>query len=374
VAELENIIEGMQNLFFELRESSGERVRKLESHNERESFDETLKSLTERFVALAKMAETVQSPGEEDITDSRSQGGRSDRQGSKDKEGPTSGSSDGGLPTWGGYQISYARDGPHEDTHSSTHNSSTSRGTYDIARQAQRTSSNLLDQQNVNSLSQPFPELTPPISYSFQEATFARRLHRSCLEKAYSLLTSPSANESEVARIFAYTFCYASREDVASSLRSLLKASASESLVGEDYPELPIHDVLDGTNEETFNRSLEGFKQLVRLGIVGKFLKPSDVEQILVDKGVLQTIDTSDSEHGSSPASSQDFGYLPSSSASVDSSTDAESLFPGGGPQAKTVEIEETLRGRPIIEGVKSTVDLDLLVKGGALGTSYRRY
>lgn len=359
VTELENIIEGMQNTFFELHESSTECMRKLENRNERESFGETMRSLTERFIALVKAVEPGESLGEEGTTDGRSQGGRADEPRSRDDEAPSSGGSSGNVPMWGGYNLSYPKNNPHDESYNGSQNTSTPRNTYDGATQDQCTSSNIFEHQDIDFFSQLAPEPPSSMTYSFQNATFSRRLHRACLERAYSLLTSPSASQTEVERIFAYTLCYATRDEIVRSVQALLKAGVDQSLAIEDYPELPLHNVPDGTNE-ALARAKEGRKQLFKLGITGKFLKPTEIEQILVEKGVLETIDTSDSEHESSPASSHDYGYLPPVNASMDSATDVDTLFPSGSPN-KAVGAEDIPRTKPIIE--KSPLDLDLLVK-----------
>jgi hypothetical protein len=352
VEELENVIEGMQKVFFELQASSEECMRKLDVHSERESFGEAIRSLTERFLALAKTAaESGESPGDEDATDARSQCSRIDGPRSRDEGSPASGGYTGNLPMWGG----------HQHTYTGINNTITSGGTFaDGAHADQRPSSNLFDLQNAQFFPL-FAPLVPPISYSFQEVPFARRLHLACLKRAYDLISFPSvANEKELQKIFEHTFCYA---DAFRTVQTMMKAGAIEILTREDSPQ----NVPNGAIE-TLLRAKEEHQELSKLRITGKYLIPSEVEQILVEKGLLETYDTSDSEHGSSPASSQDFGYL----SSGDSSTDAETLFQGGLP-TKTGGIEEIPRSRPIIEGVKNTVDLDVLLKGETSRMSYGR-
>jgi hypothetical protein len=48
--------------------------------------------------------------------------------------------------------------------------------------------------------------LSPPTSYSYQETSFARRLHRKCVESAYHVLTSDHAHPAKMARIFKLAF------------------------------------------------------------------------------------------------------------------------------------------------------------------------
>jgi hypothetical protein len=90
----------------------------------------------------------------------------------------------------------------------------------------------------VSSLSKqlaPPPTLTSPANdgfytYSFQETTFARRLHRLCLEKAFRNLTNPHASPNYVARTFRFTFCFSNRRRMLARFQEMLKRKAGEAL------------------------------------------------------------------------------------------------------------------------------------------------
>lgn len=60
-------------------------------------------------------------------------------------------------------------------------------------------------------IERPFSQASSLYTYSFQETTFARRLHRACLERAFRLLTSQRSDPDEVSRAFQFTFCFSNR-------------------------------------------------------------------------------------------------------------------------------------------------------------------
>ncbi|KAL7274027.1 hypothetical protein RUND412_003087 [Rhizina undulata] len=162
----------------------------------------------------------------------------------------------------------------------------------------------------------PFNHNIPPeldtYSYSFHETTFSRRLHRAILENAYWLMTSPHADQRELERVFAYTFCYISKEELRKSLELLLKATKNESLHLYDYaaaevrqlPRKPLDygemlasdtglDKSEPSRNDSYNCDLraEAYKTMLKLGVNQKYLRPDDVERIITDMGILSTTD-----------------------------------------------------------------------------------
>jgi hypothetical protein len=69
-----------------------------------------------------------------------------------------------------------------------------------------------------------------PYTYSFQETTFARRLHRRCIELGYSLLTSPACNPNYIQKKFKLTLSIATRNQLANAFQFLLQRKAGEPL------------------------------------------------------------------------------------------------------------------------------------------------
>lgn len=74
------------------------------------------------------------------------------------------------------------------------------------------------------------PELTPPITYSFQETSFARRLHRACLEGGYHLMLDPTRRPQTYERVFRLSLMGRNKAKLTSVLKMLLSRGPHESL------------------------------------------------------------------------------------------------------------------------------------------------
>lgn len=153
-----------------------------------------------------------------------------------------------------------------------------------------------------------------PYTYSFQETTFARRLHRACLERAFRLLTNPAADQEELSRAFRFTFCFSNKKRMLLRFQELLKRGAGDSLENWNVPffrvggagtHYPRHDeqgkpiyppnmhspakafgpapfllVETPRDEETVTKMLEA------IGFDGEWFDSHDVEQYLREKGI----------------------------------------------------------------------------------------
>jgi hypothetical protein len=75
-----------------------------------------------------------------------------------------------------------------------------------------------------------------PYTYSFQETTFARRLHRLCLERAFRVLTNPDIDPEFIKRAFRFTFTFSNRRRMLARFQELLKRKAGESLENWNVP------------------------------------------------------------------------------------------------------------------------------------------
>ena len=73
-------------------------------------------------------------------------------------------------------------------------------------------------------------------TYSFQETTFARRLHRMCLERAFRNLTNPHVEPEYIKRAFRFTFCFSNRKRMLQRFQEMLKRKAGESLENWNAP------------------------------------------------------------------------------------------------------------------------------------------
>ncbi|EME46613.1 hypothetical protein DOTSEDRAFT_22662 [Dothistroma septosporum NZE10] len=74
------------------------------------------------------------------------------------------------------------------------------------------------------------PELNAPRTYSFQESTFGRRLHRACLEKGYQLLLDPSRRPATYDRVFRLSLMSKNRDKLIEAMRGMLDQGAQDSL------------------------------------------------------------------------------------------------------------------------------------------------
>ena len=164
-------------------------------------------------------------------------------------------------------------------------------------------------------------QLSPPMTYSFQETSFSRRLHRSCLEAGYQLLLDPARRPHTYDRVFKLSLMSRDRAKMTASLKSMLSRGPHESL---DFWEAPLlHVGGAGTHyprkdqygnilpkKDSYHLGLIGPQTLALLenaakdhisadmtveiaGFEGQWLDPQDVEGYLEEKGI--HIDPTDS-------------------------------------------------------------------------------
>lgn len=449
----------MQSTFLELHEYALDSSHKQygndegDSHDhdqrDREVYAETIRNLGDRFLTQSRAALGPKigaagggglggsGPGDAGVPDSQTEDDtaddhphhrshldhRHDRPRSRDEGGgssaggPTSGSSPGGpgaLHPWGAYQTSYTRGASHDDTYNSGTPDPKSRRGYNegIAQDqvslhpyAAHSSSSAPPPSSLTFYPSPPPTTIAPgldgfaLSYSFHETTFSRRLHRAALEGALRLLTSPNVDQFLVAKTFAYTLCYASRQEIINGVTRLLRAGTHESLSPRDYPgafhpQFPTRsldsydDILQAYQDKARKDVLgasnsrlreEAYNQLVQMGIHNRFLAPVEVEQVLVENGILEaTISrSSPSTASSSPASASpstsDRHRSPGSSHGLDLDLDYLSHGSQTSPDSFVFTDPPSRNGyRPASSRSSSrggvvrnkTVDLDVLVKG----------
>lgn len=350
----------MQTTFLELHDSAMNCLSK-NPEIAAVGFGSNLKDLTERFLGLAKGAlgssEGAESGDEdaegESINEEENGNARSKRRRSRDDGSPGSGgmqgNGGGSVPSYGGYQVSYSREngngrgsrssydnsgsqnrsagGGSGRNNTMTTNSPLSSNFHD--RELDLYSSSAQEGRPAGGRSQSPSEVLSPstqyrqhiptgldgFSYSFHETNFSRRLHRAGLEHAHFMLSSPNVDQYEVARVFAYTFCYVSKEDALKTISRLLQANSNESLDINDRPEylqLPRKPMdytemlqryendkaakgsqFEPRDKDDFNLKEEASKMLVKLGIHQKYLRPDEVEQYIMDLGILTSTDTS---------------------------------------------------------------------------------
>ena len=74
------------------------------------------------------------------------------------------------------------------------------------------------------------PSPKPPITYSFQETSFGRRLHRFAIEEAYHLLLNASSRPQLYERVFKLALMGRDRQELLDLMRSLINRGSHESL------------------------------------------------------------------------------------------------------------------------------------------------
>ena len=73
-------------------------------------------------------------------------------------------------------------------------------------------------------------ELDLPATHAYRESSFARRLQRRALEKAYYVLTTPGMPEWLLQHVFKLSFCFSDRQGIINRVRYLLSRSDKQSL------------------------------------------------------------------------------------------------------------------------------------------------
>ncbi|WPH04915.1 Hypothetical protein R9X50_00781200 [Acrodontium crateriforme] len=158
------------------------------------------------------------------------------------------------------------------------------------------------------------PSLSPPMTYSFQESSFGRRLHRAGLEAAYYLILNRTKRPATYERIFRLSLMGRDENKILASFKSVLDRGPHESL---DFWQAPlIHIGGAGTHyprrdqygnlmpkKESYNLGIIGPQALARLdnaqqdkigidmtveiaGFEGEWFDPYDVEGYLEEKSI----------------------------------------------------------------------------------------
>ncbi|KAF2215579.1 hypothetical protein CERZMDRAFT_104841 [Cercospora zeae-maydis SCOH1-5] len=190
------------------------------------------------------------------------------------------------------------------------------------------------------------PSLEPLKSFAHKESTFARRLHRLAIERAYQLVLNFERNPITYARVFRLSLMSRDREKLMGMLRKSLDRSADESLdqdsdlihvggAGTHYPKRDEHGNWK-PKKSSWYIGIIGPQMLARLenaakdrisvdmtveiaGMEGEWLDPYDVEGYLAEKGIY--IDPSAS------FAEAEVAILPSVPSSTTSGTDSVSSF-----------------------------------------------
>ncbi|KAK8131805.1 hypothetical protein PG984_008243 [Apiospora sp. TS-2023a] len=82
----------------------------------------------------------------------------------------------------------------------------------------------------------PWASLPSPSSLAYQEHSFARRLHRTALQRAARLITMKNPPSESVLRVFGFARLFETLEQIRERTLSLLTRSERESLFNQEYP------------------------------------------------------------------------------------------------------------------------------------------
>lgn len=158
------------------------------------------------------------------------------------------------------------------------------------------------------------PELSTPLFYSFQETTFARRLHRACLEGGYQMLLDPTRRPEVFERVFMLPLLLQDREQLLNTWRRAMRHGAQDYLslwtgssvhIGGAGTHYPRRDELGQLKPRKTSRNLGRvalpiLAMLLKAGdrgltadmtvevdgYEGEWLDPLDVEGYLNEKGI----------------------------------------------------------------------------------------
>ncbi|KAF7590368.1 hypothetical protein BBP40_002920 [Aspergillus hancockii] len=155
-------------------------------------------------------------------------------------------------------------------------------------------------------------------TYSFNESTFARRLHRHCIEYAYQLFTDSRTDPQDIYRVFRLVTCIRQEDKMARYLASLVRAGPKEALepskvpfyciggAGTHYPHMqpdgkPMYPEnmrlpgrvlgsmpgsMPGSTQGVEGKSADKRQELLKLyGLDGTWLDCRDVQGYLEEKG-----------------------------------------------------------------------------------------
>ena len=211
--------------------------------------------------------------------------------------------------------------------------------------------------------------LTPPMTFSHQESSFARRLLRRAYEYGLKLMSTPGA-ESEMYRVCKFTFCWAKKEAVIQSLQKMVSTGSYDSLERWSAPQLHMGDAglhyprnaydTNGPpppwwekrapngpwplwNAETPKDPSLTIEQVIeQIGFGGDWFDSSDVEQYLRTKGIYL-------DGNSSVVAVKGIEDLPSMSSPTNSSVDTS-----GGPSSPQFDLPLFPEGHTIVEGSES--------------------
>ena len=333
VQELRGTNEEMSNIFISLYDFAiGKGLLQREPE-----FGQQLQSTTERFLALAKASTSEDLSHEENAVDSGKRdraeepepGRRSQRRGSPKKVQEETPPVSEPANTWGGYTLS-KEDSPIEEIEmgyqqQSYDNNPHQRDLQIITRPTEDNASfpfDLMDLQSyrvevpsIEDFSQNFyPQSQPPLptTHNYNEFSFARRIQRGAIERAFRLITMKDPPAKRFQEVFGFCLLYESKEAIEGRLKKFLDSSTKETLqhwrapfvhLGGSGTFYPMHDgnvdgdlipkFRTGYSMGPFSPSITQAQEVMEddmrcnlPGFEGEFFDPNDVEGYLRGRGL----------------------------------------------------------------------------------------
>ncbi|KAG5209590.1 BZIP family transcription factor [Trichophyton interdigitale] len=133
-----------------------------------------------------------------------------------------------------------------------------------------------------------------PITYSHQESSFARRLHRRSLEYGYALLTNPGTRPERLTHKFRLTFYLTMRSHLHNSFTTLLQRTANEPLEFVEKPHFCLggagmhYPRRDGLGNNMFPPNMQSLDRVLGtlLSQMGESEKFSTVQEFIEKMGL----------------------------------------------------------------------------------------
>lgn len=246
VQDLRSTNEEMSNIFINLYDFA---VSKGLLQREPE-FGQQLQSTTERFLALVKS--TASDDANDEHHDEHKDGKSEMESGRRGKKGKTHAEKHSELEPpssqpWGGYfptkSVSPVEEIQPQYLENAYGQRQMHRDLQVITRPTEDNASfpfDLMDLQSyrvevppVEDLAQNFyseAQLPLPPTHSYNEFSFARRIHRAAVERAVRLITSKNPNPKRYQEVFGFCFLYESKESVEARLKRVLSGTTKDTL------------------------------------------------------------------------------------------------------------------------------------------------
>jgi hypothetical protein len=243
VGDLERTILTMNSAYTELHDN----LIDTGLFNSRPTLAQQLRATAEQFATLTKLATDSDNEDVDQHVDERHRSNSADI---GPEQNPSSNStwkdshisSQGSAVEVPGYEPAYSRDSDNEMNVEGQDLQLFEAPNFELTAQQEFQQWNVQIPETQFDVESFFPTIekplkaTQPYTYSFQETTFSRRLHRLSLERAFRNLTTPSIDTDYIQRAFRFTFCFSNKKSMLIRFQELLKRKAGESLENWNVP------------------------------------------------------------------------------------------------------------------------------------------